>query len=159
MKKLFFIFLALVIFAACSYGGTESEISEDYFRVTLIVSAETLLENMNLLDREKHELIPADGIIFPETEVVAYDGESVFDVLNREMRNAGIHLVFRQMPVYDSVYIEAVNNIFEFDAGSLSGWKYRINGEFPSFGASSHVLQPDDFIEWLYTLDLGRDLE
>ena len=119
---------------------------------------ETLLENMHLLSGNKHELVPPDGIIFPETVVIAYEGESVFDVLNREMRNAGIHLVFRRMPVFDSVYIEAINNIFEFDAGPLSGWKYRVNDGFPGIGASSHILQAGDFIEWLYTLDLGRDL-
>jgi hypothetical protein len=157
MKR--FLAILVLVFVSCSYGGNAPQVSDEYFTVTLIVSAETLLENMDLLNREKHELVPIDGLIFPATEVAAYEGESVFDILSREMRNADIHFVTRKMPVYDSVYIEAVNNIFEFDAGALSGWKYRVNGEFPSFGASSYILQPDDFIELLYTLDLGRDLE
>ena len=140
------------------FRGNEPQMPRDYFTVTLTVSAETLLENMHLLDRNKHELVPTGGIIFSETVVIAYEGENVFDMLNREMRNAGIHLVFRRMPVFDSVYIEGINNIFEFDAGALSGWKYRVNGVFPSISASSYILQEGDFIEWLYTVDLGRDL-
>jgi hypothetical protein len=159
MKKYLSIIFLLAVLAACSSEEYTPHISDDSFTVTLTVSAETLLENMHLLDRNKHELVPPDGIIFPETTVTAHEGESVFDVLNREMRNAGIHMVFRQLPVFDSVYVEAINNIFEFDAGALSGWKYRVNGEFPGVGASAHALQPNDFIEWLYTLDLGRDLE
>ncbi|MCL2198823.1 MAG: DUF4430 domain-containing protein [Defluviitaleaceae bacterium] len=141
------------------FGGSRSQApSGDAFTVTLAVSAETLLENMHLLSEYRHRLVPDDGIIFPPTEVFAHDGESVFDVLNREMRNAGIHMVFRQMPVFGSVYIEGINNIFEFDAGGLSGWKYQVNGDFPGVGASAFILQEGDFIEWLFTVDLGRDL-
>jgi len=154
MIKLIFLFL-LSLFTGCNPPLPEG----DYFYVTLTVSAETLLENINLLDAEKHELLPADGIIFPETTVRAFEGETVFDVLSREMRAANIHLVSRQMPIFGAVYIEGINNIFEFDAGSLSGWKYRVNGEFLGFGASSSVLQEGDFVEWLYTVDLGRDLQ
>ena len=128
------------------------------FEVTLSVSAETLLDNMQLLDRDKHELVPEDGLIFPAAAVTAFEGDSVFDVLWREMRDAGIHLAFRNTPFYNSVYIEAINNLFEFDAGSLSGWMYRVNGDFPGFGASRYFLQPGDVIEWVYTIDLGRDI-
>jgi hypothetical protein len=159
MKKIILSVLAAFLLTACAY--TESETQADAtenFTVTLSVRADTLLENMHLLNRESHELVPADGVIFYEKEVAAYEGDSVFDVLNREMRNAGIHLVFRQTPIFDSVYIEAINNLFEFDAGALSGWKYRVNGEFPNFGASLYILQPGDVIEWLYTIDLGRDI-
>jgi len=156
MKQIILLLVGILIFAtACN---NQPQTTDESFTVTLTISAETLLENMDLLDSNKHELVPADGIIFPETTVIAYEGENVSDVLNREMRNARIHLVVRQTPVFNSVYIEAINNIFEFDAGPLSGWKYRVNGEFVSRGASAHILQDGDFIEWLYTIDLGRDL-
>jgi len=129
------------------------------FTVTLSVRCDTLLDNMHMLDREKHELVPADGVIFPETLVIVNENENVFDVLQREMRNAGIHMAFRWTPVFDSVYIEAINNLYEFDAGPLSGWMYRVNNGIPGFGASMYALEPGDKIEWLYTIDLGRDLE
>jgi len=157
MKKL--IFLAVLVcacFFAC--GETSQNETDETFFMTLSVRADMLLSDMDLLDREKHELIPNDGVIFHETEIIFTAGESVFDVLQREMRNAGIHMAFRRPPMLDSVYIGAINNIYEFDAGALSGWVYRVNGEVPTISASMYFLQPNDFVEWLYTLDLGRDI-
>ena len=128
------------------------------FTVMLTVRCDMILENMNLLNSEKHELIPKDGIIFPVAAVTAYEGESVFNVLQREMRRAGIHMAFRNTPIYNSAYIEAINNLYEFDVGELSGWMYKVNGWFPNYGSSRYQLQPGDVIEWHYTCDLGRDL-
>ena len=133
-------------------------IGDGYFFVTLSVRADMILNNKHLLHRDKHELVPADGIIFPVTEVIAYEGESVFNVLQREMRRNGIHMSSRFTPMFNSAYVEAINNLYEFDVGSLSGWMYSVNGWFPNFGASRYLLSPGDAIEWLYTVDLGRDL-
>jgi len=160
IRNLFFagtiIFFATIL-GACS---TETQAgSGESFTITLSVRTETLIDNIHLLDREKHELVPENGLIFPETIVTVQSGDSVFDVLQREMRNAGIHMAFRNAPFNASVYIEAINNIYEFDAGSLSGWKYRVNGTFPSASSSSHIVNPGDAVDWLFTLDMGRDLE
>jgi len=132
--------------------------SDDSFYVTLSVRVDTLLYNMHLLHRDKHELVPDNGVIFFSSNVRAYEGESVFNVLQREMRRNNIHMASRFTPVFNSAYIEAINNIFEFDAGPLSGWTYRVNGWFPNFGSSRYMIQPGDVIEWLYTVDLGRDV-
>jgi len=133
-------------------------VTEEYFYVTLAVRVDSILYNMHLLHRDKHELVPANGVIFPATLVKVYDGESVFDVLQREMRQNGVHMSSRWTPMFNSAYVEAINNLFEFDVGPLSGWMYRVNGWFPNFGASRYILSPGDVVEWLYTVDLGRDL-
>jgi len=138
---------------------SENTILDDgSFTVTLSVRVHTILYNMHLLHRDKHELIPENGWIFQPTVVTAYEGDSVFDVLQREMRRNGIHMVSRHTPMFDSAYIEAIGNIFEFDVGPLSGWMYRINGNAPTFGSSLYLLNDGDVIEWMYTVDLGRDL-
>jgi len=128
------------------------------FTVTLTIRCNTLLNNMNLLRSEKHELVPADGVIFAEKAVTAYEGETVFNVLQREMMRARMHMAFRSTPLYNSAYIEAINNLYEFDAGELSGWIYRVNGWFPNYGCSRYQLQPGDAIEFLYSCQLGLDL-
>ena len=133
-------------------------IGDGSFTVTLSVRAHTILYNMHLLHRDKHELVPDDGWIFPPTEVVVYEGESVFNVLQREMRRHRIHMVARWTPIFNSAYVEAINNLYEFDVGLLSGWMYSVNGWFPNFGASRYLLSPGDVVEWAYTVDLGRDL-
>ena len=128
------------------------------YTITLSVRCDTILDNMKLLDKEKEELVPEDGVIFPATEVTFYEGESVFNVLQREMKKAKIHMEFENTPMYNSAYIEGINNLYEFDVGELSGWMYKVNGWFPNYGASRYQLKQGDVVEWVYTCDLGRDV-
>lgn len=124
----------------------------------LTISCATILDNMDELADGKDVLVPADGLILPRTEVTFYEGESVFDVLQRETRNRGIHMENSFVPMYNSAYIEGIANLYEFDCGSDSGWTYKVNGWFPNYGVSRYVLQQGDELEFLYTCDLGRDL-
>ena len=126
--------------------------------VTISISVATLLNNMDLLDTPLHPLVPSNGWIMAPRTVNFSEGENVFDVLQREVRSSGIHMVFRNVPGFNSVYIESIGNLGEFDAGSLSGWVYKVNGWGPNFGASQYVLSPGDVIEWHFTVDLGRDV-
>jgi len=133
-------------------------ISDTAYTCTLTVRCDTILDNMAWLDPAKTELVPADGVIFPETTVTFYEGESVFNILQREMKKAGIHLEFENTPIYNSAYIEGIANLYEFDCGELSGWTYRVNGWAPNYGCSRYQLQPGDTVEWLYTCKLGLDV-
>lgn len=125
---------------------------------TLSVSCKTILDNMALLDEDKWELVPKDGVIFAAATVSFYEGESVFNVLRREMKKAGIQMEFKNTPVYNSAYIEGINNLYEFDVGELSGWMYKVNGWFPNYGCSRYQLHQSDAVEWVYTCDLGKDV-
>ena len=87
-----------------------------------------------------------------------YKGESVFDLLKRVCRDNDIHLEYSNTPVYNSAYIEGINNLYEFDCGNLSGWVYGVNGWFPNYGCSRYQLAQGDVVEWRYTCDLGRDV-
>lgn len=125
---------------------------------TLSVRCDTILNNLSLLDPAKREVVPAGGVIYAEREVVFHKGESVFDVTLREMQDNRIHFEFSKTPIYNSAYIEGINNIYEFDCGELSGWEYSVNGVFPNYGCSRYQLNDGDKIEWRYTCDLGRDI-
>ena len=131
---------------------------KESFTIKVEISCETLISNIDLLDTEKHDLVPENGIILPLTEVTAYEGESAFDVLARETKKAKIHMEYVNTPLYNSAYIEGINNLYEFDAGELSGWMYKVNDWFPNYGSSRYKLQENDVIEWVYTCDLGRDV-
>ena len=125
---------------------------------TLSIECKTILDNMDSLDKEKVELVPEDGVIMPATKVTFYEGESVFNLLQRETKNNKIHMEFSNTPVYNSAYIEGIHNLYEFDCGELSGWMYKVNGWFPNYGCSRYVIKEGDVIEWVYTCDLGRDV-
>ena len=133
-----------------------AQVSQD--SLTLKINAKTILNNMDKLDKNKAKLIPKNGMIFDSSNVAVNEGDSVFDVLIREMQSAGIHLESNVTPVYKTNYVEGINNIYEFDAGELSGWMYKVNGKFPSKGASEVKVKPGDVIEWVYTCNLGEDI-
>ena len=136
----------------------KKEENDNRLTCTLSVKCHTILNNMSKLRPEKTGLIPSDGVVFSETEVEFYEGESVINVLTREMKKNKIHLEFVNVPLYNSAYIEGIANIYERDCGELSGWMYRVNGSFPGYGASQYKLKKGDRIEWLYTCDLGTDI-
>lgn len=136
----------------------ETQIGETAYTCTLSVRCDTILENIGWLDPEKVELVPEDGVVFPSQEVTFYEGESVFNVLQREMKKAKIHMEFVNTPMYNSAYIEGINNLYEFDCGELSGWMYKVNDWFPNYGCSRYQLKDGDLVEWVYTCDLGVDV-
>ena len=121
--------------------------------VTMSVRVDAFVENMPLLDSDMHELVPVDGIIFPESLVTLYEGDSVFDVLQRELRAVGVNMSFSTLPGFDLVLVDAISNFFPLDAAPMSGWQYRVNRENPLVGASQYILSDGDVIEWRFTLD------
>jgi len=136
----------------------DSVISDKELTCTLSVRCNTVLENLSWLDKEKLDIIPENGIIFEEKTVTFYEGESVFNLLLREMKRNKIHMEFENTPIYNSAYIEGIANIYEFDCGELSGWMYKVNGYFPNYGCSSYQLKAGDRVEFVYTCDLGNDV-
>ena len=133
-------------------------VSDTEYTCTLSISCATILDNMELCNKEKRELVPEDGWILKPMTVTFYEGESVFNILQRTCKQQKIHMEFENTPIYNSAYIEGINNLYEFDVGNTSGWMYKVNGWFPNYGCSRYQLQNGDVIEWVYTCDLGDDV-
>ncbi len=125
---------------------------------TLEIRCDTVTDTSKLENEAVIPYIPADGVILPTTEAEFDAGETVFDVLYRVTRSKDIHMEFREDPLYSGAYIEGINYLYEFDGGSLSGWMYKVNGQFPNYGCSQYTVQENDKIVWMYTCDLGRDV-
>ena len=134
------------------------EIGDAEYTCTLSISCATILDNMELCNKEKRELVPEDGWILKPMTVTFYEGESVFNILQRTCKQQKIHMEFENTPIYNSAYIEGINNLYEFDVGNTSGWMYKVNGWFPNYGCSRYQLKDGDVIEWVYTCDLGKDV-
>ena len=128
------------------------------YTCTFSIECSTILNNLDQLDPDKLEMVPSGGVILAKTTVTFYEGESVFDVLQRVCLQYGIHMESSWTPIYNSAYIEGIHNLYEFDCGSLSGWMYRVNGWYPNYGCSRYQLQDGDVVEWRYTCDLGNDV-
>lgn len=97
-----------------------------------------------------------EDTILSVVEVKLEDKETVFDVLKKILKDKKIQ--FEYTGKGDSVYVQGINNLYEFDKGATSGWMYNVNGTYPNKSAGAYVLKPGDTIEWRYTLDLGKDL-
>lgn len=136
----------------------EQEIKDNKLKCTVSISCASILDNMSELDEAKHSLVPNDGWILKPQTVVFNEGESAFDILESVCREKGIHLEFSFTPLYNSEYIEGINNIYEFDCGSLSGWRYSVNGWFPNYGSSRYEMLDGDILEFKYTCNYGDDI-
>ena len=128
------------------------------YTCTFSIECSTILNNLKDLDPDKRELVPSSGVILAPTEVTFYEGESVFDVLQRICKEKGIHMESSWTPIYNSAYIEGIHNLYEFDCGALSGWMYRVDGWYPNYGCSRYQLKDGEKVEWRYTCDLGKDV-
>ena len=135
-----------------------TEVTSTAYTCTISISCATILDNLEDLDPEKVELVPADGWLLQPVTVTFYEGESVFDVLLRVCQESKIHMEYMDTPMYNSAYIEGIGNLYEFDCGSLSGWMYKVNEWFPNYGCSRYALQDGDVVCWVYTCDLGDDV-
>ena len=91
-------------------------------------------------------------IILEAEEFVLYEGDSVYDVLVRAAKDKKIRLDLR------GSYVSGIEDYYELQYGSLSGWIYHVNGKEAKYGCAEYYPSDGDEILWLYTLELGRDL-
>ena len=135
------------------------ETTKEKLTCTITIRCDTILNNMDNLDPAKAPYVPDNGVILREVTVEFEEGETVFDVLNRVCKQYNIPIEYSWTPMYDSYYIEGINNLYEFDCGSESGWMYKVNGWFPNYGCSSYYLTGGEKIVWCYTCNgLGEDV-
>lgn len=160
IKKLIAVVSATAILVFCLTACSSTKAIESKDKVTFSISCKVLLEESNKekLPEEKRNLVPEDGLILKPIEVAITDGESVFDVLLRTCKEQKVHMEYMDTPLYDSAYIEGIGNLYEFDAGNLSGWMFSVNGEYPNYGCSKIYVHDGDTIEWNFTCSLGKDL-
>lgn len=96
------------------------------------------------------------GTILSPAAVELKSGDSVLDVLKRATRSRKMQMEYQGSGA--AVYVEGIDNLYEFDKGAKSGWLFRVNGEFPGKSAGAYKLKAGDVVEWLYTLDMGKDV-
>lgn len=159
---------AAVVFAAVSGGVRFLDIKtpDEYYgqsaadglNVTFSADCRSVLGRMDLIDESVNpaEVIPADGVVIPVCEVSVPEGGTAFDALTAAARAEKVRVDYNGSSY--GVYVSGIGYIYEFGFGSLSGWMYRVNGEFPSVSVGSYVLSEGDVVEFVYTCDLGADV-
>lgn len=147
---------ALAVLGGCAKKPADSGFE---FTCTMTVECKSILDHMDEFNTDKLEVLPEDGVIIARAEFGFNEGETVYDVLRRVTREKGVLMEASYTPVYDSAYVEGINNIYEFDCGPLSGWTYSVNGKYPNFGCSGYKLSDGDEILWHYTCEFMPELD
>lgn len=132
------------------YNQGEASKNDAYGTVTIKIVCTAISDRNNA-----H--IPQNGIILDTVEWPIEDGDTVYDIISEVTAKHKIHLETNGSK--ETIYVEGIANIYEFDYGDLSGWIYRVNGEKPSVSCGDYVLKSGDSIEWHYSLALGEDIE
>ena len=153
-KSYLFVVLLAAIAAVCvtfinierpeDYYGRPDDI-KDPVKTAIIIDAHTVAGEKSY--------IPADGMILARTEVIIDRGQTAYDQLVSAVKANSIHV-----EITGGSYVAGIANIYELDFGDLSGWMYRVNGEFASVNCNEYVLKEGDLVEWLYTKDIGKDI-
>ena len=159
--KVLTMILALLMLCGCGKTNTADVADtngDGKLTCTLEVRCDTLLGKLDQMTPEKAALVPENGILLETVELEFNGGESVFDVFRKVLREEKIHFEYVDASAYDSVYIEGIGNIYEFDCGPQSGWMFSVNDVYPGLGCSAYTLADGDVIVFHYTCDLGADL-
>lgn len=137
------------------YSGNKKVKGNAVGTVTMEIRCDTIA------GRSESEHIPADGVILPPTAFDFEAGETVFDILTEAAQTYGIQVENKGSAgsAHGMVYISGINYIYEYDFGDLSGWVYHVNGIAPSRSCGEYELSDGDRIEWLYTCEIGHDLD
>lgn len=120
--------------------------------VSLEIQCRAILDKQSLWREGLEEIIPESGIFY-SGQCTFSQGETVYDVLKRICKEKDIALDSSYTPIYGSYYIRGIGNLYEFDCGSESGWKYAVNGVTPGVGASQYTIQNKDKIIFFYSTE------
>lgn len=128
-------------------------------KCTFEIRCDTLTDTSKVENEAILPYIPSDGTVLAETEVEFTEGDTVFDALQKVCRDKDVQMEFRNDKLYTGgAYIEGIGYLYEFDGGPLSGWMYKVNGQFPNYGCAGYTLKDGDKVVWVYTCDLGADV-
>lgn len=117
------------------------------------IQCKAILDRQDLWREGIEEIVPKSGIFYSGS-CSFHEGETVYDLLKRVCQEKDIALDCSYTPIYGSYYVRGIGNLYEFDCGSESGWKYMVNGVMPGMSASQYTLQNQDKIVFVYQYEL-----
>lgn len=117
---------------------------------TLTIECEAIKSNMNDLKPRHEKYVPSNGYILSGYTCTVNSGDTVFDILEKACDDNSIILNSRSSGY--GVYVAGINNIDEFDCGSQSGWKYKVNGVDANRSSGYYKLTGGENIVFYYTV-------
>ena len=88
-KSILFVLIAVLSLIIIGCGKKETP-DNNGKKCTIMVECSKIFDNQDKLDKAVKDYIPKDGIILKKKEVSFNEGENVYDVLKRELKNENI---------------------------------------------------------------------
>ncbi len=159
-KSLVILLLSAVL--AGYVGMAEIQTKEEYasdvelkggsMEITMSIQCNSVSSRLN------SNLIPKNGIILKPAVYEIPENASVMDALCFLAKKNQIVLDYTGSQS-TGAYVNGIQDLYESDFGSLSGWMYQVNGEFPNVSCNSYKLKKGDTVNWVYTTNMGKDVE
>ena len=84
------------------------------------------------------------GMLFAETEILLYEGESALEILKRVCESQSIRIET------NGGYVEGIDGLYEFDLGNESGWMFEVGGKRLGVSSADYAPKDGDAIVWVY---------
>lgn len=97
------------------------------------------------------------SVLMPPTTVAIDDDATVLSASIDSFK--ANQLAFQTGGSGPATYITSISGLAQQSAGPLSGWLYKVNATFPDLGPSVNKINPGDTITWVFTVDLGKDVD
>ena len=129
---------------------TTATTSKKEITCTLTIECKAILSNMDDLKPGHEKYVPSNGYILNNYTCAVNSGDTVFDILERACDDNSIILTSHSSGY--GVYVSGINNLDEFDCGSQSGWKYKVNGVDANRSCGYYKLTGGENIVFYYTV-------
>ena len=117
--------------------------------VTVQIQCLSIMNQRSLWKEGIEEIIPASGVFYSGTCSIK-NKDTAYDVLKTVCKNNNIALDSQYTPLYGTYYIRGIGNLYQFDCGGESGWKYSVNGVIPGVGCSGYPVKAGDTIVFFF---------
>ncbi|EMR74105.1 hypothetical protein MBGDN05_00067 [Thermoplasmatales archaeon SCGC AB-539-N05] len=128
--------ILVLCLVALSFTGTAMQIPE---------KSEIWLENSD--ETSIKIVIFGDGWLVKDN-IFAYDGDTVFSILEEISERNDVSLEFTYYEQFDSILIDSIGNNQNGNDGKY--WQYYVNGDIPMVGCDKYNVSNGDCIEWRF---------
>lgn len=170
MKKDILLIFFFVVILIVIIGGVKIESVEEHYLsnidniteeseiVTLEIDCHLIYDNWEILNPSLKDgnYLPEDGYILKSIDLVLRESDTVYDILLRASKHFRFQLETKGYG--ESKYIQGISYLYEFDCGPLSGWVFLVNGVKGDQAVSDYKLKNNDYINIVYSCDLGDDV-
>lgn len=146
MKRTLSFLLIAVLLLSCLCGCAKQEAGNLHCTVSIDASRVALSSTMAAHDamEKLDSKLPA----LNKVDVAFSEGETALDVVVRALQENKI-----QYEIDDTNFFMGIGNLYNGDAGELSGWLYTVNDESLSSAASQYKVQEGDHVCFFFVTD------